>query len=226
MVLKRRSNTPTFTHLQNRLNTVFHLPNALGRSRHGTPVRARQCTSYMNSRLSCPVAPGSPAFPGNIGAIFSQSSFEITKWSSSIQASILEPLSSRKCNTQPHPSEGVVRTKMRVGCCAIAPFESPLFFGIVYLASFFEGQVTVAFGHDRTFLHFFASELSSFLGRNASCCDFKQLFPRLAGVALQGGTGGLKPDGLRQLIRARRNLLRGTPSMKSHCFSLNSAVGV
>ena len=31
--------------------------------------------------------------------------------------------------------------------------------------------------------------LSSFLGRNASCCDFKQLFPGLAGVALHCGTG-------------------------------------
>ena len=31
--------------------------------------------------------------------------------------------------------------------------------------------------------------VSSLLGRNASCCDFKQLFPRLAGVALLGGTG-------------------------------------
>ena len=46
--------------------------------------------------------------------------------------------------------------------------------------------------------------VSSILGRNASCCDFKQLFPRLAGVALHGGTVvhgltrkppiGLKPD--------------------------------
>ena len=60
---------------------------------------------------------------------------------------------------------------------------------ILYLASFFEGQVTVASGHDSTFLHFVALELSSFLGRNASCCDFKQLFLRLAGVALRGGTG-------------------------------------
>ena len=58
-----------------------------------------------------------------------------------------------------------------------------------YLASFFEGQVTVASGHDSTLLHFFASELSSFPGRNTSCCDFKQLFPRLAGVALHYGTG-------------------------------------
>ena len=61
----------------------------------------------------------------------------------------------------------------------------------LYLVSFFEGQVTVASGHDSTFLHFFASELSSFLGRNASCCDFKRLFPPLAGVALHGGTGDL-----------------------------------
>ena len=28
-----------------------------------------------------------------------------------------------------------------------------------------------------------------FFGRNASCCDFKQLFPRLAGDALHGETG-------------------------------------
>ena len=34
--------------------------------------------------------------------------------------------------------------------------------------------------------------VSSLLGRNASCCDFKQLFPRLAGVALHGGTGAKK----------------------------------
>ena len=51
-------------------------------------------------------------------------------------------------------------------------------------------SMTVDSGHDGTFLHFFASELSSFLGRNASCCDSKQLFPRLAGVALHGETGG------------------------------------
>ena len=31
--------------------------------------------------------------------------------------------------------------------------------------------------------------VSSLLGRNASCCDSKQLFPRLASVALHGGTG-------------------------------------
>ena len=66
--------------------------------------------------------------------------------------------------------------------------------GSINLASFFEGQVMVASGHDSTFLHFFASELSSFLGRNASCCDFKQLIPRLAGVALHGGTGVQLPS--------------------------------
>ena len=59
----------------------------------------------------------------------------------------------------------------------------------LYLASFFESQVAVASGHDCTFLHFFASELSSFLGRNASCRDFKRLFPRHAGVTLHGGRG-------------------------------------
>ena len=67
------------------------------------------------------------------------------------------------------------------------------------LASFFEGQVTVASGHDSTFLHFFESELSSFLGHNASCCDFNQLCPRLADVALQVETGALSARrGVRQ----------------------------
>ena len=37
--------------------------------------------------------------------------------------------------------------------------------------------------------------VSSFLGRNASYCDFKQLFPRLAGVALLGGTRELNTFG-------------------------------
>ena len=52
--------------------------------------------------------------------------------------------------------------------------------------------MTVASGHDSTFLHFFASELLLFFGRNASCRDLKQLFPRLVGVAFHGGTGELK----------------------------------
>ena len=49
--------------------------------------------------------------------------------------------------------------------------------------------MTLASGHDSTHLHFFASELASFPGRNTSCCDFKQLFLRLLGVALHVGTG-------------------------------------
>ena len=52
------------------------------------------------------------------------------------------------------------------------------------LESFLIGQMTVISGHDSTFFHFFAPELASFPGHNASCCDFKQLFPRIAGVAL------------------------------------------
>ena len=36
--------------------------------------------------------------------------------------------------------------------------------------------------------------VSSLLGRNVSCCDFKQLFPRLACVALHGGTGETKEE--------------------------------
>ena len=36
----------------------------------------------------------------------------------------------------PHPSEGVVRTEMRVGCWAIEPLESAVFFGIFTLHRF------------------------------------------------------------------------------------------
>ena len=35
--------------------------------------------------------------------------------------------SSLKCNTLLHPTNGVVRTEMNAGCCAIEPIESSLF---------------------------------------------------------------------------------------------------
>ena len=41
--------------------------------------------------------------------------------------------------------------------------------------------------------------MSSLLGRNASCCDFEQLFPKLAGVAILCGTGGQKNPSVSKL---------------------------
>ena len=90
IALKRFSNTPASAHRRNRLKTEFQLPKSLGKSRQGEPVRTRQRTASINLRLSRPVAPGSPTFPGNRGPICSQSSSEITKRSSSIQTSILK----------------------------------------------------------------------------------------------------------------------------------------
>jgi hypothetical protein len=39
------------------------------RSRHGAPVRATHNTPSTSRRLSSPLRPGSPIFPGNSGAI-------------------------------------------------------------------------------------------------------------------------------------------------------------
>src|SRR5918997_2386806 len=69
---KRRSKTPARTQRRNRWNTLFHLPNPLGRSRHGDPVRTRHSTASRNSRLSLAVTPLSDALPGNSDATFSQ----------------------------------------------------------------------------------------------------------------------------------------------------------
>src|SRR5215217_7368404 len=69
---KTRSKTPPLTQRRNRWKTLFQLPNPLGRSRQGTPVRTRHSTASRNSRLSLAVAPGSDALPGSSGAIFSQ----------------------------------------------------------------------------------------------------------------------------------------------------------
>ena len=69
---KRRSNTPARTQRRNRWNTLFQLPNPLGRSRQGDPVRTRHSTASRNSRLFLPVAPGSVALPGSNAATFAQ----------------------------------------------------------------------------------------------------------------------------------------------------------
>src|SRR5262249_29117832 len=59
--LKRLSQMPLRDHLLNRVNTLFHLPNADGRSRHGAPVRKIQSTASTKRRLSSPVRPLSPS---------------------------------------------------------------------------------------------------------------------------------------------------------------------
>src|SRR5215471_14248413 len=66
--LKIRSHTPLFAHRQKRVYMVYHLPNSFGRSRHGAPVRATHNTPSTNRRLSSPLRPGSPIFPGSSGA--------------------------------------------------------------------------------------------------------------------------------------------------------------
>lgn len=57
---KRVCHSPLSDQREKRLNTVFHGPNAGGRSRHGAPVRAINSTASTNSRLSAPVRPRSP----------------------------------------------------------------------------------------------------------------------------------------------------------------------
>lgn len=66
-----RFHTPYSPQRLNRVYVVCQLPNSFGRSRHGEPVRMIHNTASKNSRLSCAVAPGSLAFPGNSSPIFS-----------------------------------------------------------------------------------------------------------------------------------------------------------
>ena len=66
---KRRFQTPFFAHRRKRLNTLSHLPNASGRSRHGAPARTNHNTASMNKRLSSPCRPLSPSLPGINGSI-------------------------------------------------------------------------------------------------------------------------------------------------------------
>ncbi len=56
-----RSHTPLLRHLEKRMYTVCHRPNAFGKSRHGQPVRPIQRTASTNQRLSVAVRPGSPS---------------------------------------------------------------------------------------------------------------------------------------------------------------------
>ena len=57
---------PLFDQRAKRMYTLFQSPNSVGRSRHGLPVRAIHSTASINCRLSSPLRPGSPVFPGNI----------------------------------------------------------------------------------------------------------------------------------------------------------------
>jgi len=75
-----RLNTSAFTQSRKRLNTVFHLPKAGGRSRQGLPVRAIHKIASKNNRPSLPVRPGSEGLPRQKGSIF-------THWASVRQKS-------------------------------------------------------------------------------------------------------------------------------------------
>jgi hypothetical protein len=63
--------TPDSPQRLNRVYVVCQLPNSAGKSRQGEPVRTIHKTASKNRRLSCAVAPRSPAFPGNNGSNFS-----------------------------------------------------------------------------------------------------------------------------------------------------------
>jgi hypothetical protein len=60
---KSRFQTPFFAHRRKRLNTLFHLPNSSGKSRHGAPARTSHNTASTNRRLSSPCRPLSPFLP-------------------------------------------------------------------------------------------------------------------------------------------------------------------
>ena len=78
-----RVQVPFFDHRSNRLNTVFHGPNSMGRSRHGTPVRRHHKTASTNFRLSFPRRPG-PRFSARTKAIFAH--FRSSNWSRTIDS--------------------------------------------------------------------------------------------------------------------------------------------
>ena len=73
---KTRSQTPAFAHRVKRLWTVFHLPYRSGRSLQRAPERRTHRTAFTNSRLSSPVRPGSPFFPGKKPSIRRHCSFD------------------------------------------------------------------------------------------------------------------------------------------------------
>src|SRR5437588_12959087 len=85
-----RSNTLVRTQRRNRLKTLFQLPNSAGRSRQGSPARARHSTASRNSRLSFAVTPRSDFLPGNRASIFSQTVSLTTNLSRSINPSLAQ----------------------------------------------------------------------------------------------------------------------------------------
>src|SRR6516165_6969176 len=74
--LKRLFQTPFFAHRRKRWNSLFQLPNSLGRSRHGAPARTSQSTASTNNRLSSPCRPLSPSLPGISSSMRRHCSFE------------------------------------------------------------------------------------------------------------------------------------------------------
>ena len=67
--VKSRFQTPFFAQRRKRRNTLFHLPNSSGKSRHGAPARTSHNTASTNRRLSSPCRPLSPFLPGISGSI-------------------------------------------------------------------------------------------------------------------------------------------------------------
>lgn len=63
-----RAHKPFSLHLAKRLYTLCHLPNDLGRSRQGEPVRAIHSTASKKSLLSLDVTPQSLFFPEQRGS--------------------------------------------------------------------------------------------------------------------------------------------------------------
>jgi hypothetical protein len=63
---------------ENRVYVPCQLPNAGSTPRHGLPVRAIHGTASTNSRLSLPLAPGSPASPDSKSRIRSHGSSRIS----------------------------------------------------------------------------------------------------------------------------------------------------
>ena len=71
IALKKRHHTPFWLQRLKRRHTLFHAPNASGRSGQGEPVRTIHKTPSTNMRLSRPVEPRWSGLPMMSGAISS-----------------------------------------------------------------------------------------------------------------------------------------------------------
>jgi hypothetical protein len=74
---KADSRRPFFAHRRKRMNTLLHLPNSSGRSRHGAPAGTSHNTASTNKRLSTPCLPLSPFLHGISGSIVQSVNCEV-----------------------------------------------------------------------------------------------------------------------------------------------------